>query len=142
MTRQALPDEAATAALAARLAATARAGEFYCLDGDLGSGKTTFVRHFLRALGVTGEVPSPTFNLVLTYDVTLSDGTAVTVWHVDLYRVEDADELDELGLSDASVDGIVFVEWPDRLADQTPADAIWLRFGLDGADRWVEGDVV
>lgn len=140
MVRTELPDEAATAALAARLAAAARPGRTYCLAGDLGSGKTTFVRHFLRALGVRGDVPSPTFNLVLTYDVVLPHGTAATFWHVDLYRVTDPDELTELGLEDAMADGIVFVEWPDRLGELAPADAIWLRFGLDGSDRWVEWD--
>ncbi|MEQ9639952.1 MAG: tRNA (adenosine(37)-N6)-threonylcarbamoyltransferase complex ATPase subunit type 1 TsaE [Alphaproteobacteria bacterium] len=142
MTRIALPDEAATAALAARLAAGARPGGTFCLAGDLGSGKTTFVRHFLRALGFRGDVPSPTFNLVLTYDVVLPDGKPVTIWHVDLYRVEHPDELDELGLDEAMTDGIVFVEWPDRLGDLTPPDAIWLRFDLDGADRWVEGETL
>jgi tRNA threonylcarbamoyladenosine biosynthesis protein TsaE len=138
MSRIPLPDEAATAALAGRLARSARPGQVYCLAGDLGSGKTTFVRHFLRACGVAGEVPSPTFNLVLTYDVTLPSGEAATVWHVDLYRLDGPDELAELGLEEAMADGIVFVEWPDRLGPLRPADAIALRFGLDGGDRWVE----
>ena len=140
MSRTPLPDEAATAAYAGRLAATARPGQTYLLTGDLGSGKTTFVRHFLRACGVRGEVPSPTFNLVLTYDTTLPSGQAATVWHVDLYRLEDPEELAELGLEEAMADGVVFVEWPDLLAGMYDVSgAIRLRFGLDGADRWVEG---
>lgn len=138
MSRIALPDEAATAAVAAQIAATARPGQTYLLTGDLGAGKTTFVRRFLRALGVRGEVPSPTFNLVLTYDATLPSGQAVTVWHVDLYRLDGPDELEELGLEEAMADGILFVEWPDRLGHLAPADAIHLRFGLDGGDRWIE----
>lgn len=138
MGRITLADEAATAALAADLARAARPGRVYCLSGDLGAGKTTFVRHYLRALGVTGEVPSPTFNIVLTYDVRLPDGSAATVWHVDLYRLDDEEELIELGLDEAMADGIVFVEWPDRLGAMRPDDAIDLRFGLDAEDRWVE----
>src|SRR5687767_4525542 len=71
-----LPDEAATAALAARLAAQARPGDVIALTGELGAGKTSFARAFIRALGGTGEIPSPTFTLVQVYEL-----AAATVWH-------------------------------------------------------------
>jgi tRNA threonylcarbamoyladenosine biosynthesis protein TsaE len=139
MSRTPLPDEAATAALARRLAAAAAPRQTYLLTGDLGSGKTTFVRHFLRQCGVQGEVPSPTFNLVLSYAATLPSGQAVNIWHVDLYRLEDPEELVELGLDEAMAEGIVFVEWPALLEQvYDVSGAIRLRFGLDGDNRWVE----
>jgi tRNA threonylcarbamoyladenosine biosynthesis protein TsaE len=130
-----LPDEAATAAVAARLAAVARAGDVFCLAGELGAGKTTLVRGFLRACGVAGEVPSPTFNLVLTYDVRLPSGKAATVWHVDLYRLDGPDDLAELGLEEAMAEGVVFVEWPDRLGPLRPAEAIGLTIEADEGGR-------
>jgi tRNA threonylcarbamoyladenosine biosynthesis protein TsaE len=114
-----LPDAAATAAAAAALAAVARRGDVFCLYGDLGAGKTTFARGFLAALGVDEEIPSPTFNLVLTYDTALG-----TVWHFDLYRLGASDEVIELGIEDAFADGICLIEWPDRLGSWLPAQRI------------------
>ncbi|MFC3228048.1 tRNA (adenosine(37)-N6)-threonylcarbamoyltransferase complex ATPase subunit type 1 TsaE [Marinibaculum pumilum] len=113
---------AETAALGAALAAIARPGDLFCLQGGLGSGKTVLARGFVRALAGAGiEVPSPTFNIVLTYPA-----AAATLWHFDLYRVADADELWELGLEEAFADGISLVEWPERLGDAAPAQALWL----------------
>src|SRR3546814_19631395 len=87
---------------------------------SLGTGKTCFARARIRQLAGPGtEVPSPTFNLVLTYDI---DG--VTLWHFDLYRIDDPRALDELGLDDALADGISLIEWPDRLGTATPAAAL------------------
>ena len=77
-----LPDETATAALAARLAALARPADIIALKGELGSGKTAFARAFIRALGNEDEVPSPTFTLVQVYDV-----GPTAIWHFDLYRI-------------------------------------------------------
>lgn len=114
-----LEGETETAALAARIARLAEAGDAICLTGDLGAGKTVFARAFIRALGGPHEVPSPTFNLVLTYDT-----EAGTVWHFDLYRVEHEAELPELGLEEALDGGIVLVEWPDRLGAWLPADRL------------------
>ncbi len=113
--RRSLPDAEATAAAAATLAALARPGDVFCLYGDLGAGKTTFARGFLRALGVDEEIPSPTFNLVLSYDTALG-----TVWHFDLYRLTAPDEVGELGIEDAFADGICLIEWPDRLGPWLP----------------------
>ena len=114
-----LPDLDGTAALAARLARLARPGDCIALRGDLGAGKTELARAFLRAAGVVEDVPSPTFALVQPYDTDLGP-----VAHFDLYRIEDPSELDELGFDAALDDGIVLVEWPDRLGSRLPADRL------------------
>ena len=110
-----LPDESATAALAARLAALARPGDVIALNGELGAGKTSFARSFIRARGAAEEVPSPTFTLVQTYQ--LPDAT---VWHFDCYRLRDPEEAWELGIEDAFRDGISLIEWPERLGPLLP----------------------
>ena len=104
-----LEDEAATIALARWLAGYIRADDFIALSGDLGAGKTTFARAFLRAL--TGdpdlEAPSPTFTLVQSYD-----GPGFPIVHADFYRLRGAEELHPLGW-DEMIDGAVtLVEWP------------------------------
>ena len=115
-----LPDEAATAALAARLAAVVRPGDVIALRGELGAGKTSFARAFIHARAAADraseEVPSPTFTLVQFYD--LPGGG---VWHFDLYRLRDPDEAWELGIEDAFRDGISLIEWPERLGGLLPA---------------------
>lgn len=118
-------DEPALAAVAARLATVLRPGDLVALSGDLGAGKTSFARGLLRGLGWMGEVPSPTFTLVQTYD------TVPCVWHVDLYRLDTPDEADALGLDDAADEAVLVVEWPERLGVRLPAHA--LRIHLDGA---------
>ncbi|GLR65534.1 tRNA (adenosine(37)-N6)-threonylcarbamoyltransferase complex ATPase subunit type 1 TsaE [Acidocella aquatica] len=129
-----LPDEAATIALAQELAARARAGDVLLLCGPLGAGKTSFARAFIRAL--TGEpdltVPSPTFTLVQQYE---ARGT--TIWHYDLWRLQDHHALEELGWEEA-LDGIVIVEWPDRLGPLTPPRALRLSFSHEGTGRSAE----
>ena len=123
-----LPDLASTEALAAAIAAIARQGDAILLEGKLGAGKTAFARAFLRAAsGDPGlEVPSPTFTLVQTYDTTLGP-----VHHFDLWRLEGADALDELGWEEAR-DGIVLVEWPDRLGELRPEDALTVTLRPEG----------
>jgi tRNA threonylcarbamoyladenosine biosynthesis protein TsaE len=129
-----LAGEAATQALAARIAPLARPGDVIALAGDLGSGKTVFARAFIHALGAAEEVPSPTFTLVQTYE--LSSGT---VYHFDLYRLEDSEEAVELGIEDAFADGISLIEWPDRLGPFLPGDRLSLEFshGEDAETRHV-----
>ena len=112
---RALLDPAATAAAAGTLAKLCQPGDVICLFGDLGAGKTTFARGFLRALGVADEIPSPTFNLLLTYDT-----AAGTIWHFDLYRLNEPNEIIELGFEDALADGISLIEWPNRLGNWLP----------------------
>jgi tRNA threonylcarbamoyladenosine biosynthesis protein TsaE len=114
-----LDDEAATAALGAALARRARPGDVVTLAGPLGAGKTSIARAFIAALGVDEEVPSPTFTLVQTYETAIG-----TVWHFDLYRLSRPDEIDELGLDEALVDGIVLIEWPERLGALLPRERL------------------
>jgi tRNA threonylcarbamoyladenosine biosynthesis protein TsaE len=115
-----LGDEAATVALARRIAAVARAGDVIALAGDLGTGKTRFARAFVDAAAGDGEeVPSPTFTLVQTYD-----SSTGPIWHFDLYRLTRPDEAYELGIEEALTDGITLIEWPDRLAGLLPAERL------------------
>lgn len=115
-----LPDLAATEALATGLARRARPGDAVLLEGPLGAGKTAFARAFLRAAAADPalEVPSPSFTLVQAYDTRLGP-----VHHFDLWRLSGPDALAELGWEDAR-DGIVLVEWPDRLGPLRPAEAL------------------
>jgi tRNA threonylcarbamoyladenosine biosynthesis protein TsaE len=115
-----LADEAATQALAARVAVRARAGDAVLLEGPLGAGKSTFARAFLRAASGDPalEVPSPTFTLVQGYDL-----PAGPAHHFDLWRLDGPRGLAELGWEEAR-EGIVLVEWPDRLGALRPADAL------------------
>ena len=114
-----LPDEAATACLAQRLAKRAQRGDVIGLMGDLGSGKTTLARAFIRALGKGDEeVPSPTFTLVEVYGFPGHP----PVWHFDLYRLTQPEQAYELGIEDAWSDGISLVEWPERLGPLLPAE--------------------
>jgi tRNA threonylcarbamoyladenosine biosynthesis protein TsaE len=119
----------ATARLGAELAALARPGDAITLSGPLGVGKTALARGFIAALGHQGEVPSPSFAIVQPYE-----DLDPPVWHVDLYRVEGASEIEELGL-DSSVDAVLLVEWPERAGEGAWPDALGLSldFGQDGA---------
>jgi len=123
-----LEDEAATAAAGARLATVARPGDVITLSGPLGVGKTAFARGFIGALRHEGEVPSPSFSIVQPYEQ-----LEPPVWHVDLYRLEDESELDELGL-DSVADAVLLVEWPDRAGENAWPDALALAldFGEKG----------
>ena len=100
----------ATEALGRRLARQLRAGDVVALFGELGAGKTTLARGVLAGLGHSGEVASPTFPIVIPYET-----LAVPAWHVDLYRIEDAAELEELALDEALEAGALIVEWPERM---------------------------
>ena len=111
------PDEAACAAFAARLARHDELRDAYLeLHGPLGAGKTTFVRHLLRALGVTGQIKSPTYALVEPYSL---PGLAIS--HFDFYRFEDAREWEDAGLREVFADrGLKLVEWPENAAALLP----------------------
>ena len=113
--------EAETQAIAHDFATRAQPGDVYCLSGPMGAGKSVFARHFIRTLlkDKDAEVPSPTFTLVQIYDL---DDTAI--WHFDLYRLEDAEEIYEIGWEDALFNNIVLIEWPERLASLKPPHAI------------------
>jgi tRNA threonylcarbamoyladenosine biosynthesis protein TsaE len=120
-----LPDEKATSALAARLAAVAGPGDIIALKGDLGAGKTSFARAFIQARGGAETVPSPTFTLVETYD--LPSGA---IWHFDLYRIRAPEEAWELGIEEAFHAGISLIEWPERLESLLPARHLLIAIGL------------
>jgi tRNA threonylcarbamoyladenosine biosynthesis protein TsaE len=126
-----LGSEQETASAGAALAGQARPGDVITLSGPLGVGKTAFARGFIAALGHPGEVPSPSFAIIQPYD-----DLPLPVWHVDLYRLRNPSELDELGL-DASSDGVLLVEWPEQAgADHWPqALALSLDFAGNGARR-------
>lgn len=124
-----LADEAATQAFGAALAEMLQPGDVVALFGALGAGKTTLARGLLRGLGHAGDVASPTFPIVQTYD---PPATRLPVWHVDLYRIEDSAELEEIGLDDAQADAVLLIEWPERLPRLWPET---LRLTLD-----IQGD--
>ena len=106
-----LPDLAAMAAYGARIAAQLRAGDVVALEGGLGAGKTTLSRAILASLGHEGEVPSPTFTSVETYD---SPPLKVAVVHADFYRLDDPSEIAEIGLDDYREGAVLLAEWPDH----------------------------
>ncbi|WP_353138260.1 tRNA (adenosine(37)-N6)-threonylcarbamoyltransferase complex ATPase subunit type 1 TsaE [Limnohabitans sp.] len=113
------PDEAATAAFATQMAAAlTRANLNACiaLHGDLGAGKTTLVRHLLRALGVQGNIKSPTYAVVEPYTVTAGE-----VWHFDFYRFSDPREWEDAGFRDIFASaGLKLCEWPQNAAGVMP----------------------
>lgn len=124
-----LPTADATEAFGRALAERLRVGDAVALFGTLGAGKTTLARGVLRGLGHVGDVGSPTFPIVQTYD---PPDTRIPVWHVDLYRIEDADELEELGLDEARQDGVLLIEWPERMPSLWPGTlALLLELGED-----------
>lgn len=125
-----LPDLDATARLGAAIAAGLRVGDVVALWGDLGAGKTTLARDVLRALGVTEDVPSPTFTLVQSYDT-----VRFAAAHYDLYRLKSAAEMRELGFDEALEDGVALVEWPERAPEALPPDALHVRLALAAAGR-------
>ncbi len=127
-----LVDEAATLAFAQRFAASVEAPCSVALVGDLGAGKTTFVRGVLRALGVTGAIKSPTYALVETYDTTKGE-----VHHLDAYRIENIDDFEARGgFEYFESPSIRFVEWPARLQGAVTFD-LELTFDFENEGRRV-----
>jgi len=110
-TRIALPDLAAMADYGARIAARLRVGDVVALEGGLGAGKTTLGRAILTALGHEGEVPSPTFTIIETYD---APPLRLPVVHSDFYRLKHPGEAREIGLDDYREGAVLLAEWPDH----------------------------
>lgn len=126
-----LTDEAATEQLGAGLAARLKPGDVIGLKGDLGAGKTTLARAIIRAAMNDPHliVPSPTFTLVETYDTPLGP-----YWHFDLYRLETPEQIYELGWEEALAEGVVLVEWPERLGVLLP-DHLSVTLEVEGDGR-------
>lgn len=122
-----------TRALGARIAAHLRPGDVVLLHGDLGAGKTTLTQGIAAALGAARPAQSPTFALVA--DAPLPDGT--TLRHIDLYRLESVEELDDLGFEESIGDpeAIVVVEWPERAIGLLPESYLLVELTPAGADR-------
>lgn len=121
-----LSDLNATKALASRFVPLLAKGDMVALRGELGTGKTEFARALLRAMGIEGDIPSPTYTLAQTYEI-----GGLQVFHFDLYRLKSESELDELGWDDALANGIMLVEWPEKAGGRLRPDRLDLHFTLD-----------
>ena len=129
-----LADAAATEALGAMLAQVVEPGDVVTLSGPLGAGKTSVARGLLAALGLAGEAPSPSFAIVQPYR---PPEVRLPVLHVDLYRLDDPAEVEELGLEDERGDGVLLVEWPECAGPGAWPDALALTLAVepDGGRR-------
>ena len=114
-----------TFALGVRLGQAAKAGEVYCLEGDLGAGKTVFAQGFAQGLGIDEAVNSPTFTILQSYE-----GGRLPFYHFDAYRIGDVEEMEEIGYEDCFYgEGVSLVEWPQLIAEIIPEDAC--RIGIE-----------
>ncbi|MDE2301115.1 MAG: tRNA (adenosine(37)-N6)-threonylcarbamoyltransferase complex ATPase subunit type 1 TsaE [Sphingomonadales bacterium] len=126
-----LPDLAAVAALAARIAAVLRPGDVVALSGPLGAGKTTLARAIIAALGYRGEVPSPSFAIIELY---APPALRLALVHADFYRLADPAEAREIGLDDYRSGAVLLAEWPEKaggFADEPGCLAIAIEFPPD-----------
>ena len=124
------PEE--TAHLAGTIGKIIREGTVICLDGELGVGKTLFVRALARTLGVESDVTSPTFNLMNIYEA------ACPIVHFDLYRLNTEEELEDIGFYEyaEAQEGIVLIEWAEKFPEALPEDRLEVRIdALDGEER-------
>jgi tRNA threonylcarbamoyladenosine biosynthesis protein TsaE len=133
-----LPDLAATARFAARIADSLRAGDVVALQGPLGAGKTTLAREILLALGHVGEVPSPSFAIIELYE---PPGVRLPVVHADFYRLTDPAEAAEIGLDDYRQGAVLIAEWPEQaggFAHEPACLSIRLEIAAEtvGEGRW------
>ena len=123
----------ATHALGFELAGRLEAGDCVGLVGNLGSGKTCLVQGICKGLGVSGRVTSPTFVLINEYEGKDRSGIPLAVYHIDLYRLGDSDELDALGCDDYFFgEGVCLVEWADLAGERLPEGALLIRIGDSG----------
>ena len=120
-------------ALAGKLASTLQKGDTILLDGELGSGKTEFVRHVAKHLGVEDDITSPTFCFLNSYDT----NAGFKLHHFDVYRLNSEDELSDVGFDECGYnpsDGVAFIEWASKFPDAMPEDALQLSFRGQGDD--------
>ena len=133
-----LPDLAAMAAFGARIAVRLRPGDVVALSGGLGAGKTTLARAIIAALGHDGEVPSPSFSIIETYD---PPAVRLPLVHADFYRLARPEEADEIGLDDYRQGAVLIAEWPDHaggFAHEAGCLSITLEIADDGRIAIVE----
>lgn len=130
-----------TYSLGQRLGREAKKGDIFCLNGDLGVGKTVFTQGFAAGLGITEPVNSPTFTILQQYD----EGR-LPLYHFDVYRIGDVSEMDEVGYEDCFYgDGVTLIEWPERIEELLPEHVITvtieknLEKGFDYRKITVEG---
>lgn len=133
-----LEDAAATEAAGAMVGGRILSGDVVALSGPLGAGKTCFARGLIRAMGFGGDVPSPTFGIVIPY---ATPDVCMPLWHVDLYRLETIDEVRELGLDDARADTVLIIEWPERMGPTLWVDALQIELNVDGHGRRLTASV-
>ena len=132
-----LADEAATLAYAEEVLPYLEGAPLVFLEGQLGAGKTTLVRGILRTLGHTGSVKSPTYTLLEPYEV-----AGRTIYHFDLYRIGDSEELDFIGIDElVDADALKLIEWAERGAARLPAPDVTIRLSLEGEGRHIEVSV-
>ena len=126
----ALKDEKSTQDFGARLGDVLVPGDAVCLTGNLGAGKSTLARGMIKSLAGADEAPSPTFTFVETYET-----ERFLLWHFDFYRLERPDDVWELGYEEALEDGVLVIEWPERIGDLAPPDALEIRLEIEGKGR-------
>ena len=116
-----------TFALGERIGRNAQKGEVYCLNGDLGTGKTVFTQGFAKGLGIQGPVNSPTFTILQQYD----DGR-LPLYHFDVYRIGDVEEMEEIGYEDCFYgEGVSLIEWAGQIEEILPEHVITIRIEKD-----------
>ena len=116
-----------TFALGLQLGQTAQPGQVYCLEGDLGVGKTVFAQGFARGLGIHDAVNSPTFTILQSYE----EGR-IPFYHFDVYRIADVEEMEEIGYEDCFYgEGVSLVEWPGLIRELLPEHDIWISIEKD-----------
>lgn len=130
-------NEAQTVAFAGYIAETLQNGDILCLQGPLGAGKSVIARSIIQSLLNNGEleVPSPTFTLAQTYE-----WHDTLIWHFDLYRLEDPEEIYEIGWEEALSNGLLLIEWPERLGPLKPQNAKTLSIAAHGDSRTMTYD--
>ena len=127
---------AETAQIAKAAAQFAKSGDVFCLDGDLGAGKTFFSQAFGAALGITEPIVSPTFTIVSEYE----EGR-LPMYHFDVYRIEEIEEMDEIGFDEyAFGEGVCLIEWADLIEDMLPPDTVslMLSYGENDDERVID----
>jgi tRNA threonylcarbamoyl adenosine modification protein YjeE len=137
-----LKDEDATAEFGEALAQFLTAGDILAISGPLGAGKTALARAIIGKLSADAEVTSPTYGLVTTYEA-----PGFLIWHFDLYRLEDRNDIWELGFEEAMENGVVLIEWPEIVKNLLPSNTLAItmrpeaggrRIGLEGGGEWTE----